>query len=38
MQIIQVKRAKNRYSEMQIMTAKTTVRTLYVHVVLNGVF
>ena len=29
---------KNRYSGMQIMTAKTTtMRTLYVHVVLNGV-
>ena len=32
------KRAKNRYSGMQIITAKTTtIRTLYVHVVLNGV-
>ena len=32
------KRAQNRYSNMQIMTRKTiTLRTLYVHVVLNGV-
>ena len=32
------KRAKNRYSGMQIMIAKTTtIRTLYVHVVLYGV-
>ena len=29
------KRAQNRYSSMQIMTTKTTLRTLYVHVVLN---
>ena len=30
--------AQNRYSGMQIMTAKTaTIRTLYVHVLLNGV-
>ena len=29
---------KNPYSEMQIMTKKTTtIRTLYVHVPLNGV-
>ena len=32
------KRAQNRYSVMQIMTAKiTTLRTLYAHVVLNSV-
>ena len=32
------KRAQNRYSNMQIMTRKTTtLRTLYIHVVLNGV-
>ena len=32
------KRAQNRYSNMQIMTTKTTtLRTLYVHVVLNCV-
>ena len=32
------KRAQNRYSSMKIMTRKTTtLRTLYVHVVLNGV-
>ena len=32
------KRAKKRYSGMQIMIAKTTtIPTLYVHVVLNGV-
>ena len=30
--------AQNRYSLMQIMTAKiTTIRTIYVHVVLNSV-
>ena len=35
---IQVKACKNAYSGMQIMTAKTTtMRTLYVHVILNGV-
>ena len=32
------KRARNRHSVMQIMTAKvTTLRTLYVHVVSNSV-
>jgi len=32
------KRAQNRYSNMQIMTRETTtLRTRYVHVVLNGV-
>jgi len=32
------KGARNCYSNMQIMTRKkTTLRTLYVHVVLNGV-
>jgi len=32
------KRAPNRYSNMQIMTRKTTtLRTFYIHVVLNGV-
>jgi len=32
------KRAQNRYSKTQIMTRKTTtLRTIHVHVVLNGV-
>ena len=31
------KPAKKRNSGMEIMTAKTTTRTFYVHVVLNGV-
>jgi len=32
------KRTQNRYSNMQIMTSKTTTpRTFYIHVVLNGV-
>jgi len=32
------KHAQNRYSNMQIMTRETTtLQTLYVHIVLNGV-